>query len=137
MIFPLHPRTRERLKPMGDAHRLLAAGVLCGPPLGYLDFLSLQSGAGAVVTDSGTVQEETSALGVRCYTLRGLDRARDHAHARHQRAARATTRATSPTCGWPPGPPTPSAIPLWDGRAAARVADALVANYALVRAAGG
>ena len=64
VIFPLHPRTRRRLKPMGDAHRLLAAGVLCGPPLGYLDFLSLQSGAGAVVTDSGTVQEETSALGV-------------------------------------------------------------------------
>jgi UDP-N-acetylglucosamine 2-epimerase (non-hydrolysing) len=70
VIFPLHPRTRERLKPMGDAHRLLAAGVLCGPPLAYLDFLSLEAGAGAVVTDSGTVQEETSALGVSCFTLR-------------------------------------------------------------------
>ena len=70
VVFPLHPRTRARLKPMGDAHRLLAAGVLCGPPLGYLDFLSLQAGAGAIVTDSGTVQDEASALGVSCFTLR-------------------------------------------------------------------
>jgi UDP-N-acetylglucosamine 2-epimerase (non-hydrolysing) len=136
VIFPLHPRTRERLKPMGDAHRLLAAGVLCGPPLGYIDFLSLQSGAGAVVTDSGTVQEETSALGVRCYTLR----------ASTERAI-TLTHGTNALLGDDPrdladvrlasGPPTPSAIPLWDGRAATRVADALVANYALVRAAGG
>ena len=42
----------------------------CIEPLGYLDFLSLQAGAGAIVTDSGGVQEETSALGVRCFTLR-------------------------------------------------------------------
>ena len=42
----------------------------CIDPVGYLDFLSLQAGAGAVVTDSGGVQEETSALGVDCYTLR-------------------------------------------------------------------
>jgi UDP-N-acetylglucosamine 2-epimerase (non-hydrolysing) len=136
VIFPLHPRTRERLKPMGDAHRLLAAGVLCGPPLGYLDFLSLQWGAGAVVTDSGTVQEETSALGVRCYTLRAAT----------ERVI-TLTHGTNTLLGDDPrdladvrlasGPPTPSAIPLWDGRAATRVADALVANYALVRAAGG
>lgn len=136
VIFPLHPRTRERLKPMGDAHRLLAAGVLCGPPLGYLDFLSLQSGAGAVVTDSGTVQEESSALGVPCYTLRaGTER------------TITLTHGTNVLLGDDPrdlsdvrlaaGPPTPSAIPLWDGRASARIADALVANYALVRAAGG
>ena len=136
VIFPLHPRTRERLKPMGDAHRLLAAGVLCGPPLGYLDFLSLQSGAGAIVTDSGTVQEESSALGVRCYTLRACT----------ERTI-TLTHGTNVLLGDDPrdltdvrlaaGPPTPCAIPLWDGRASARIADALVANYALVRAAGG
>ena len=47
-----------------------AAGVRVMPPLGYLEFLSLISGAGAVLTDSGGIQEETTALGVRCYTLR-------------------------------------------------------------------
>jgi UDP-N-acetylglucosamine 2-epimerase (non-hydrolysing) len=135
VVFPLHPRTRSRLKPMGDAHRLLAAGVLCGPPLGYLDFLSLQAGAGAIVTDSGTVQEESSALGVRCYTLR----------ASTERTI-TLTHGTNALLGDDPrdiaevrpsaGPPTPSAIPLWDGRAGERAAEALTANYALVRAAG-
>jgi len=135
VILPLHPRTRERLKPMGDAQRLLAAGVLCGPPLGYLDFLSLQAGAGAVVTDSGTVQEEASALGVRCFTLRSVT----------ERTI-TVSHGTNTLLGDDPrdlaevrlaaGPPTPAAIPLWDGRAGERIAEALVANYALVRAPG-
>ncbi len=135
VVFPLHPRTRSRLKPMGDAHRLLAAGVLCGPALGYLDFLSLESGAGAIVTDSGTVQEEASALGVRCYTLRSST----------ERTI-TLTHGTNALLGDDPrdladvrpsgSAPTPCAIPLWDGRAGERIADALVANYALVRAAG-
>ena len=42
----------------------------CIEPLAYLEFLSLQAGAGAIVTDSGGVQEEASALGVSCYTFR-------------------------------------------------------------------
>jgi UDP-N-acetylglucosamine 2-epimerase (non-hydrolysing) len=135
VIFPLHPRTRRRLKPMGDAHRLLAAGVLCGPPLGYLDFLSLQTGAGAIVTDSGTVQDEASALGVRCHTLRSsTERTITLTHGTNALLSDdprdvADVRPSST-------PPTPCAIPLWDGRAGERVAGALVANYALVRAAG-
>jgi len=134
VIFPLHPRTRERLKPMGDAHRLLAAGVLCGPPLGYLDFVSLQWGAGAVVTDSGTVQEEASTLGVPCYTLRSsTERPITITHGTNSLLADPRDLAEVRPAA---GPPTPCAIPLWDGRAAQRVADALVANYALVRAAG-
>jgi UDP-N-acetylglucosamine 2-epimerase (non-hydrolysing) len=135
VIFPLHPRTRERLRPMGDAHRLLAAGVVCGPPLGYLDFVSLQCGAGAVVTDSGTVQEETSALGVRCYTLRSsTERPVTVTHGTNQllgddpRDVAAVRADAKPT--------VPCAIPLWDGKAGRRIAEAIVANYALVRAAG-
>jgi UDP-N-acetylglucosamine 2-epimerase (non-hydrolysing) len=135
VVFPLHPRTRERLKPMGDAHRLLAAGVLCGPPLGYLDFLSLQAGAGAILTDSGTMQEEASVLGVRCFTLRvSTERTITLTHGTNVLLGddpRDIAEVLPATVA-----PTPCAIPLWDGHAAERIADALVANYALVRATG-
>jgi UDP-N-acetylglucosamine 2-epimerase (non-hydrolysing) len=70
VIFPVHPRTTERLRAEGLLSTLVGAGVACTEPLGYLDFLGLQMGAGAVVTDSGGVQEEASALGVPCFTLR-------------------------------------------------------------------
>ena len=64
---PAHPRAARGRAAL---ERLEAAGVRCIDPVGYLDFLSLQAGAGAIVTDSGGVQEEASALGVPCYTLR-------------------------------------------------------------------
>jgi UDP-N-acetylglucosamine 2-epimerase (non-hydrolysing) len=135
VVFPLHPRTCRRLKPMGDAHRLLAAGVLCGPPLRYLDFVSLQAGAGAIVTDSGTVQEEASALGVRCFTLRSsTERTITLSHGTNTLLGddpRDLADVRPSSTG-----PTPCAIPLWDGRAGERIAEALVANYALVRATG-
>jgi UDP-N-acetylglucosamine 2-epimerase (non-hydrolysing) len=70
VVFPVHPRTTERLRAEGLLSSLLGAGVDCTDPLGYLDFLGLQIGAGAIVTDSGGVQEEASALGVPCFTLR-------------------------------------------------------------------
>jgi UDP-N-acetylglucosamine 2-epimerase (non-hydrolysing) len=70
VLFPVHPRTAERLR----AERLLfvleRAGVRAMEPIGYLDFIGLEIGAGAIVTDSGGVQEEASALGVPCFTLR-------------------------------------------------------------------
>jgi len=67
VIFPVHPRTRARLAELG-LDRL--AGVTLAPPQPYARFLSLEGGAAAVVTDSGGVQEETTALGVPCFTLR-------------------------------------------------------------------
>ena len=67
VVFPLHPRTRERL---GSTAALEAAGVTIAPPLGYLDFLSLVERAAGVLTDSGGIQEETTYLGVPCCTLR-------------------------------------------------------------------
>ena len=71
IIFPVHPRTEARLRAMGlDSERLRASGLVLCPPLGYLDFLALEAKAAFVLTDSGGVQEETSALGVRCFTLR-------------------------------------------------------------------
>jgi UDP-N-acetylglucosamine 2-epimerase (non-hydrolysing) len=70
VIFPVHPRTTERLRADGLLESLHGAGVQCTEPIGYLDFLGLEIGAGAIVTDSGGVQEEASALGVPCFTLR-------------------------------------------------------------------
>ena len=70
LVFPVHPRTLKRLAAGRDDQRLEDAGVQLAPPLGYLDFLGLEADARFVATDSGGVQEETSALGVRCFTLR-------------------------------------------------------------------
>jgi len=71
ILFPVHPRTETRLLEAGlDPERLHENGILSCPPLGYLDFLALEAKAAFVLTDSGGIQEETSALGVRCFTLR-------------------------------------------------------------------
>jgi UDP-N-acetylglucosamine 2-epimerase (non-hydrolysing) len=67
VLLPIHPRTNARLEELGLRHRLRVTIV---PPQPYLQFLSLQAGAAAVATDSGGVQEETTALGVPCFTLR-------------------------------------------------------------------
>ncbi len=67
IIFPVHPRTMKRLKefemPVPDEIRLL-------PPMSYIDFLALEMNARLVLTDSGGIQEETTALGVQCITIR-------------------------------------------------------------------
>lgn len=70
LVFPVHPRTRERLAASSLGHDLASVGVLLTEPLGYLEFLGLEAEARFVLTDSGGVQEETSALGVPCFTLR-------------------------------------------------------------------
>ncbi len=65
LVFPAHPRTAERL----EAFRL-HPDISVVEPKGYLDFVALQDGARLVMTDSGGLQEETTALGVPCLTLR-------------------------------------------------------------------
>lgn len=71
VIFPVHPRTRRVLDDNGLTARLEAAGLILCEPLGYTEFVNLISGAAFVLTDSGGIQEETSYLGVPCFTLRG------------------------------------------------------------------
>jgi UDP-N-acetylglucosamine 2-epimerase (non-hydrolysing) len=124
VVFPVHPRTRKRLAELGWSGE--EPGVHLSEPVGYLDFLSLEADAAAVLTDSGGIQEETTYLGVPCFTLRdnterpvtvragtntllGLDPARISEIPRLLRDAGAT-------------PQTPE---LWDGRAAQRVADVI------------
>ncbi|MFI5288660.1 MAG: non-hydrolyzing UDP-N-acetylglucosamine 2-epimerase [Polyangia bacterium] len=70
VVFPLHPRTRARIEAAEREGLRLPEGLLLSPPRGYLDFLQLLDGARVVLTDSGGVQEETTALGVPCLTLR-------------------------------------------------------------------
>jgi UDP-N-acetylglucosamine 2-epimerase (non-hydrolysing) len=132
VVFAVHPRMAHHLQHSGALDRLADAGVRCVDVQDYVEFLSLASGAGAVLTDSGPVQEETAVLGVTCFML----------SASTERPAM-LSHGGNVLLGDDPAEilhvrpsgrlPTPSAVPLWDGRAAERVADALEANYALRR----
>jgi len=121
VVFPVHPRTRAMMEAVESQH----PGLLLSQPLGYLDFLSLLADAGAVLTDSGGIQEETTFLGIPCFTLRanterpititagtntllGLDPA----------AIASIPAALAQRPAKEPEPP-----PLWDGDASERIAD--------------
>jgi len=122
LLFPVHPRTRNRW-----SERLSRSNLKIIDPVGYLDFLALQKHATAVITDSGGIQEETTYLGVPCFTLR------------HN-----TERPITITCGtntligndwellktkFQIALHTPHQAakrpPLWDGRTSERIADIL------------
>jgi UDP-N-acetylglucosamine 2-epimerase (non-hydrolysing) len=124
VIFPVHPRTRERLAGTGSGW----GKVILTPPMDYDDFIALEAEARLVITDSGGLQEETSALGVPCITYRTTterpitielgtnelvgvdpDALRDAA----QRSLAADPPAQAPE------------IPLWDGKAGPRAAAAI------------
>jgi UDP-N-acetylglucosamine 2-epimerase (non-hydrolysing) len=68
VVMPLHPRTRSNIEKFGFTARLDGLRIL--PPVGYLEMLGLMRDAKLVLTDSGGIQEETTALGVPCLTLR-------------------------------------------------------------------
>jgi UDP-N-acetylglucosamine 2-epimerase (non-hydrolysing) len=70
LVFPVHPRTAARLAETRLDAALAAAGVRLIAPLPYVRFMSLVMGAAATVTDSGGIQEETTYLGIPCFTLR-------------------------------------------------------------------
>ena len=71
IVFPIHPRTAARLEEFGLRQLLEdAENVHCQGPLGYNDFLCLTSQSKVIVTDSGGLQEESTALGIPCLTMR-------------------------------------------------------------------
>jgi UDP-N-acetylglucosamine 2-epimerase (non-hydrolysing) len=124
VIFPVHPRTQQNLTHGGIQHHPQLRLI---PPVGYLDFLCLLSKASLVLTDSGGIQEETTALGVPCLTLRenterpitisegtnllvGTDPAKIVAAARDALAGRGKAGRIPP---------------LWDGHAAQRIVEIL------------
>jgi UDP-N-acetylglucosamine 2-epimerase (non-hydrolysing) len=70
VIFPIHPRTRARILAGGIEALVARSSIALIPPVGYLEMLGLVANAGLVLTDSGGLQEETTALGIPCLTLR-------------------------------------------------------------------
>jgi UDP-N-acetylglucosamine 2-epimerase (non-hydrolysing) len=118
VIFPIHPRTRRNLAAAGIETR----NVELVDPLGYIDFLSLVASARAVLTDSGGIQEETTFLGIPCFTLRD-----------NTERPITCTMGTNQLLGLEPEIPDRLASgheerripPLWDGNAATRLVDVL------------
>ena len=125
VVFPLHPRTRARLDGVAPA-ALERLHVL--DPLEYLDFLALQASARLVVTDSGGVQEETSALGIPCLTYRdNTERAITVELGTNLLVGvdpMALARASAVALARPVRPRNP--IPLWDGAAGERAGEAIL-----------
>jgi UDP-N-acetylglucosamine 2-epimerase (non-hydrolysing)/UDP-GlcNAc3NAcA epimerase len=71
VVFPIHPRTRDRLQAAGLLERMAEAEtVMVVPPLGYVELAALVCNARAVITDSGGLQKEAYFAGVQCLTLR-------------------------------------------------------------------
>jgi UDP-N-acetylglucosamine 2-epimerase (non-hydrolysing) len=129
VIFPVHPRTQRTLESAGLADR---ARVSLVPPLPYRAFLSLEAEAAAVITDSGGVQEETTVLGVPCFTLR-----------ENTERPETITMGTNTLLGLEPEalreipsllvePKRGQIPPLWDGHAGERAADAVDQLLSLV-----
>jgi UDP-N-acetylglucosamine 2-epimerase (non-hydrolysing) len=135
LVFPVHPRTRSRLAALNGAGAGVtegdrnggATGIRLVEPLGYLDFMALVSGARLVFTDSGGLQEETTALGAACLTLRDTT----------ERPA-TVTNGTNRVVGTLPERIVEEAFcvlasdssarprpPLWDGRASVRIVQIL------------
>jgi UDP-N-acetylglucosamine 2-epimerase (non-hydrolysing) len=131
VIFPLHPRTRKTIGELGLSERIeKMKGLRLIDPLGYLDFLDLYSTARLVMTDSGGIQEETTALGIPCLTLRenterpitvemGTNTIVGTDPVRIEREAFAALNGSHLRNARIP--------PLWDGFAAERILDSLLA----------
>jgi UDP-N-acetylglucosamine 2-epimerase (non-hydrolysing) len=126
VLFAVHPRTTQRLAAAGLA---LPPSVRALPPQDYFDFLGLMAGAAVVLTDSGGAQEETTALGVPCLTMRDnterpITCERGTSRLVGRRLPDATRALDEIAAG---NDPRGEGVPLWDGGAGARIADLLAA----------
>ncbi|MBW3614732.1 MAG: UDP-N-acetylglucosamine 2-epimerase (non-hydrolyzing) [Actinobacteria bacterium] len=122
LVFPVHPRTRRHLEVLA-----LPPTLQLIEPTGYLDFIALEAGARLVMTDSGGVQEETTVLGVPCLTLRdNTERPITVTEGTNRVVGRSPGAVISAARGAIDHPPPPRRPALWDGRAAGRIADALL-----------
>jgi UDP-N-acetylglucosamine 2-epimerase (non-hydrolysing) len=121
VVFPVHPRTRAAIDAQG-----LGAGVRLLPPLPYLAFMGLVAGAAGVVTDSGGIQEETTVLGVPCFTLRDTTERPVTVHLGTNTLLGLAPERIREVPGLLRAAPPPAPAPEgWDGRAAERIAAVL------------
>ncbi len=131
LIFPAHPRTHARIGQFGLAELIERSGIKLIPALGYLEMLGMMRAAKCALTDSGGLQEETTALGVPCITLR-----------ENTERPVTITEGTNTLVGRDPGKIIAAfddvmatggkrgRIPaLWDGRAAERIAAVLGGHF--------
>ena len=130
IVFPVHPRTKAKIAEFGFAEQIENSDLKLIEPLGYLDFLRLYSGARMVLTDSGGLQEETTVLGIPCLTLRenterpitiemGTNKLVGTSKEKIAAAAFSILQKD-------PSGSSPKIPPLWDGKTAARICDALL-----------
>jgi UDP-N-acetylglucosamine 2-epimerase (non-hydrolysing) len=123
LVLPAHPRLASSLTQASPSARLRVI-----PAVGYLDFIALQASARLVLTDSGGVQEETTALGVPCLTLReNTERPITITHGTNQLVGTDPDRIVGAARLALSAPPVPRRPALWDGQAGQRIAAALVA----------
>jgi UDP-N-acetylglucosamine 2-epimerase (non-hydrolysing) len=122
LVFPAHPRTRSTLDRMS-----LHPGVRVIDALGYLDFVALEASARVVLTDSGGVQEETTALGIPCLTLRETtERPITVSHGTNTVVGTYPDRIVGECLRILRDGVEPRMPDLWDGHAASRIADVLI-----------
>jgi UDP-N-acetylglucosamine 2-epimerase (non-hydrolysing) len=130
VVFPAHPRTKAKIAEFGFAERIENSNLKLIDPLGYLDFLRLYSGARLVLTDSGGLQEETTVLGIPCLTLReNTERPITIELGTNQLVGVKKEKietAAFEILQKDPSTDTPRIPPLWDGKTAARICDALI-----------
>jgi UDP-N-acetylglucosamine 2-epimerase (non-hydrolysing) len=128
IVFPMHPRTSNQIAASGLGAHLDRPGIAVLPPLGYLEMLGLLRQARVVLTDSGGLQEETTALGIPCLTLRHnterpitVEQGTNHLVGTDSQAIRdGLSAALQRTPGDSKRPEK------WDGHAAERIVDDLV-----------
>ena len=127
LVFPVHPRTRTSLMASAQAQRLVASGRLkLLEPLGYLAFIGLLQASSVVFTDSGGIQEETTILGIPCLTLRNnTERPSTVTHGTNVIAGTSPEGVLKAWREMKTAGPERRTPPLWDGNAAARIAEVL------------
>jgi UDP-N-acetylglucosamine 2-epimerase (non-hydrolysing) len=128
VIFPVHPRTRNRIAEFGlDSVLNANPDLRVVDPLGYLEFLGLMEVAALVVTDSGGIQEETTYLGVPCLTVReNTERPITVTEGTNELVGVSRERIVDKGHEALRGNWKSGSIPeLWDGRAGERIAQAL------------
>jgi UDP-N-acetylglucosamine 2-epimerase (non-hydrolysing) len=125
LYWPVHPRTRAKLEGLN-----LPPNLHLLDPLGYLDFLNLQSQSAVVLTDSGGIQEETTVLGVPCLTIRENTERPVTIECGTNRLAGTSTESI--LAAWRESQTQPKASgipPLWDGKAGERCLEVLRTHY--------